>query len=79
MTNTFELNKMGLLPLEKAEMLETNGGINMTTFLELLWNCTPDGGSSSWVNNGSGTFLGTTSNGGYGFINPSQNYWQLPR
>lgn len=61
MTQTLELNKMGLTPLTKSEMLETNGGLSMEELMDLFnWSMALMNGSGmsslSWTNIGDGLF-----------------------
>ena len=67
------LEKLNLVELDAQEVQETEGGMTVEQLLWAAWVNTPNGGSSLWVNNGSGTFWGNICyNGGcagYGYIN----------
>jgi hypothetical protein len=56
--------------LNKEQMVQVAGGEgDLMAMINALWNATPNGGWSSWHNNGGGEFHGITSSGGAGIYN----------
>jgi hypothetical protein len=52
------LERLNFVELNAQEVQETEGGMTVEQLIWAAWANTPNGGSSLWVNDGSGTFLG---------------------
>ncbi len=50
--------KLTKCKMEKSQMNKIVGGLTTQELVDFAWNMTPEGGSSTWTNDGDGCFSG---------------------
>ena len=56
---TYSIMDFSQFEMRKAQMNEITGGTTTEELIKLLWDATPNGGSSTWTNNNDGSFSGS--------------------